>query len=154
MSIEQKTTPGPQSSTARPGSGVPLITDLVIAGSSAVCAFVTWLVLVPWGGVDLTVAGSTGDIQRIGPVAVVIAALVAGLAGVGSLRLLERWTSRPLTIWTVAAAVILILSLLGPLGATSAAAAGSLLALHGVVAAPLIVAVHRSRRACRALDRR
>ena len=125
-------------------SAVPLSVDLVVVGAAVVCATVLWATVALWGGVDLEVR-SGGTVREIGGAAVAgVTALVAVL-GMGLLRLLERRTARAPRTWTVVALAVLAVSLLGPLGATSAAATGTLLALHAVVATVLLVAAHRSR---------
>ncbi|MCK0112978.1 DUF6069 family protein [Ornithinimicrobium sp. F0845] len=120
-------------------------TDLVAVGAAVVCVVVMWLCLAVWSGVDLTVTLGE-ETREIQGVAVVMGAAVAGLLGVGTLRLLERIMLRALQIWTVIAIAVTLVSALGPLSATSAAATGVLLAMHAIVAVVLIVSMHRIRR--------
>src|SRR5689334_6042682 len=87
---------------------------VVVVG--AVCGLIAWTMLGPVAGHDLVVRlGPNGATQRVGPVAVIVTALVAGLAGWGLLAILERLTTHARTIWTVLAFVVLAVSLLGPL---------------------------------------
>ncbi len=134
-----------QNTTTRSSVSPPWTTDLVAVGAAVVCALVTWFCTVHLADLELTVERGS-DVQRIGGGAVAVTAGLAALIGLASLRLLERVTSRSLGIWTVLAAVVTALSLLGPLSATSTAATGALLSLHGVVAAVVIASAHASRR--------
>lgn len=136
----------------RPRTAVRWSTDLVVVGAAIACALVAWLFTAGLAGVDLAVV--QGDqLRQIGGLAVAITAGVAATAGVISLRILERLTSKAVTVWTWAAVVVTLGSLLGPLSATSAAATGMLACLHGVVAAVVIVALRRSRRRSGAVTR-
>jgi hypothetical protein len=107
-----------------------------------------WAVAVPVAGVHLTVRlGSAATSQHIGPAAVVIACLLAGLAGWALLALLERQTPRAAVIWTAVAVVVLVVSLLaGPLGGVTTAAKIALACLHLLFAAVLIVGLRRTAR--------
>ncbi|MFC4117955.1 DUF6069 family protein [Nonomuraea zeae] len=103
-----------------------------------VAALALWAVAVPVAGVTLTVQ-TGGTPQTTGPVAVMVASLLAGLAGWALLAVLERWTARPTRIWTIIALVVLALSLLGPIGsAVGTAATLVLLLMHLVVGAVLV----------------
>lgn len=124
---------------------VPVGTDLVIAGAAVLCALIVWSLTAWLGGITVVVNTGSGT-QSIGGVAVAVTAAVAALVGLVVLRLLERVTGKALTIWTVVAVAVALLSLFGPLAATSVAATGVLLTLHGVVAAVVIVGAVRSRR--------
>ncbi len=75
-----------------------------------------------------------------------IVAVLTGLAGWALLTVLERLTKRARTAWTAIALVLLLVSLAGPLSATTPAATVGLAALHLVVAAVLIIGLRRSRR--------
>jgi Family of unknown function (DUF6069) len=102
-----------------------------------------WLVQGPLTGVDLIVRTGNG-FTSVGPAAVVIASLVAGLAGWALLALLERVTPRPRRAWRLVAAAVLLISILGPLtAATTLPAKGALVAMHAVVGVLLIVGLPR-----------
>ena len=126
--------------------GVPWSRDLVVVGAAVVCAWVTWWLAVTIGSVDLVVWAGPG-VQRVGGVAVAISAAVGSLAAMLALRVLEAWTSRALRIWTVLAVLVLLVSLLGPLSAVTSVAKGTLIGLHALVAAVVVVAARRSRAA-------
>lgn len=113
-----------------------------VLAAAAICATITWLAVHIGGGVELTV----GSGQRIGAVAVAVTAVVAAGAGWLALALVERWSARPRRTWTVLAVAAFVVSLLGPLGGTTPAAKGGLLALHSVVAAVVIVGLRRTAR--------
>ncbi|OCI30082.1 DUF6069 family protein [Oerskovia enterophila] len=101
--------------------------------------------VVVWGagtalGVEAVAQGAAGD-MRIGAVTVILTALLVGLAGWGVRAVLRRFgtpragrTAGERT-WMVACAVVLLASLLGPLGAASVSATVLLAALHVTVGA-------------------
>ena len=101
-------------------------------------ALAVWLAAVPLAGVDLQVRMS-GTTEDVGPVSVVVSALLAAVAGLGCLAVLRRITKRPARIWTLLASAVLVLSLSGPLGqAVGTGATVILVAMHLAVAAVLI----------------
>ncbi|MEV0005415.1 DUF6069 family protein [Micromonospora sp. NPDC050980] len=103
-----------------------------------------WAVAVPLAGVELTVRGG-GVEQRVTPVAVAVSTLLAGLAGWALLALLERFTGRARPVWTVVAALVLLLSLLGPLtGGAGRSATATLLVLHLLAGAVLLPGLRRT----------
>ena len=118
--------------------------DLVTVAAAAICALVTWLP-ARLSGLTVTVRSGSQH-QHVTGVAVVVAATLAAAAALGVLRVMERLSSRALGWWTVGVLGVLVVSSLGPLNATSAAAAGLLLGLHAVVAAVVLAAAWRSRR--------
>ncbi|MBQ1042966.1 MULTISPECIES: DUF6069 family protein [unclassified Micromonospora] len=112
--------------------------------AAAAAPLLGWLVAVPLAGVDLVARTGSTD-QRVTPVAVVVSALLAGLAGWALLALLERLTARARTVWTVVAGLVLLVSLLGPLGgAVGAAARLTLVAFHLLAGAVLITGLRRT----------
>lgn len=136
MSDKSKT--GTQTST--PVRRGPRALGVVVA---VVAAAAVWVVAVPVLGVDLQVTAGTDEAQLVGPGSVVVASLVAALAGWGLLEVLERVTSRGRTIWTVIATVALAGSMLGPLAGTTAATTVSLAVMHLAVGVVLITALRR-----------
>jgi hypothetical protein len=136
------------STTTRAGPGartdVPWATDLVVTGAAVICALVMWLTAVQMGGVDPVVA-INNEPRRISVVSVVVSAAVAALVGLSVLRCLERFSPRGIRIWSVFALGVAALSALGPLSVTPVETRGTLLGLHGVVAAVVIVGARRSR---------
>ncbi|MEE6262661.1 DUF6069 family protein [Plantactinospora sonchi] len=118
-------------------------TGVVVA--TVVAAEAVFFTLDGLAGVDLAVR--TGDtVAAVGAGAVAAAAGVAALVGWGLLALLERITARARRIWTVVAVVVLVGSLLGPLGGVDPAARLGLVALHLVCAGVLIVGLPRAGR--------
>ena len=116
---------------------------LLTIGLAALAGLTAWFLLAEAAGLDL-IARTPTSTSRVGPFAVVMAALIAGFAGWGLLALLERVSSGPArTIWTVIAAAVLLLSLLGPLGGVGAAAVMGLMCLHLVVGLVLIAGLPR-----------
>ncbi|GAA3777108.1 DUF6069 family protein [Micromonospora maritima] len=113
--------------------------------AATVATLLGWVVAVPLAGVDLTARAGGGGEQRVTPVAVAVSTLLAGLAGWAVLALLERFTGRARTIWTVIAVLVLLVSLLGPVGAGAGRAATvTLVALHLVAAAVLVPGLRRT----------
>ncbi|MFT4297113.1 MAG: DUF6069 family protein [Micropruina sp.] len=121
-------------------------TELVGACAAAICALVLWTTLVPLGGLDLAADLGGGTIKQIGALDVGLAAFGAGLVGLLALRLLERFTAKAVTIWTVAAGVVLAASYVGAAMATSTAAMWALVSLHTLVGVVIIAVGVRSRR--------
>jgi hypothetical protein len=93
-------------------------------------------------GVDLVV-GADGGERRVENLAITLTSLVVGLLGWGLLELLEKRSARPRRTWTLIATAVLLVSLLGPLGAATAGAALALLSLHLVVGGILIWGLRR-----------
>ena len=108
----------PQATT---GSRVSWSTELVGAAAAVACALVLWATLVPLGGLELA-ADMGGSVKQIGVLDIALTAFGAGLVGLLALRVLERFTGRAVTIWTVTALVVLVLSYGGALMAVSTAA--------------------------------
>lgn len=116
---------------------------LTVIGAPA-AALAVWALAVPVAGTALTVRMGDGT-QSVGPVPVVVASLLAGLAGWALLAVLERFASRPGRIWTIVALVVLALSLLGPVGSgVGTVATLVLVLLHLVVGAVLVPGLARS----------
>ncbi|MET7750796.1 DUF6069 family protein [Micromonospora sp. NPDC005367] len=120
----------------------------ITVAAGAASALLLWVVKDPWAGIDLAVR--QGDTTRhIGPVAVVVAALTAGLAAWGLLALLERTVGHPVRTFRIIALVVLVLSLAGPLGGgVDINSRLALLAMHLTVGAALILGLP-GRRNCR-----
>ena len=116
----------------------PLPVWLVGAAALAV-ALALWVIAVPVAGVELR-AGTPP--QSIGIASVVVTTLVVTLAAWGVRTLLRRRTP---VAWWLTCGIVLLVSLLGPLGATSPAATGTLLALHLGVGAVLALGLDPRR---------
>jgi len=129
--------------TAQP-TRTSLSRNAITVTGAAVGALALWLVETRLIGVDLAVR--TGDVvQPVTGVSVVATALVAGLAATLSAWLLTRLAPRRCrTVWTVLASAVLLVSLLGPLGATSLAAVVSLVGLHLLVGLALLLGLRGS----------
>ncbi|TDC95576.1 hypothetical protein E1292_39195 [Nonomuraea deserti] len=115
---------------------------LTVIGASA-AALAGWVLAVPVAGIALTVRMG-GGMQQVGPAAVVVASLLAGLAGWALLAVLERFASRAGRPWTIVALAVLALSLLGPLGSAAGTTATLVLVLlHLIVGAVLVPGLAR-----------
>lgn len=125
---------------ARPRLGA----DLATGGLAVLAALFTWGAWTQLAGVDLT-AHSGDAIRTVGAVGVAASTVLIALAGIGSLRFLEKRWQRGVTAWTVLAVAILVLSFPGPVGATSVAAGLGLASLHLVVGVVLLVGLRRPR---------
>ncbi|WP_240696575.1 DUF6069 family protein [Cellulosimicrobium funkei] len=93
-------------------------------------------------GVDPAVRTATGT-QTVGVVAAVVVTLVVGYAGWGVRALLGRLRSGGRRPWLVTCGVVLLVSLLGPLGAVTPGAVALLVVEHLTVGATLTLALRR-----------
>jgi hypothetical protein len=116
----------------------------VLAATAA--TLVVWVIADPLAGVDLAArTAASSESVPVGPVAVVVSTLLAGLAGWGLLAVLERFTSKPARAWTVIALAVLLLSLIGPFGSGVGTTSKLVLAsMHLVAGAVLIPVLARS----------
>jgi len=132
--------------------------NVVVAGSrwkgrplavvaAVVAALVVYLLITQAFGQDLRTPGMSGKgATELNIGAVLLVSALASLAAWGLLAVLERFTARARTIWTVVAVVGLVLSLAGPMSGTGITT-GNRLALalmHVVVGAVLIVLMRRA----------
>ena len=116
---------------------------LGVLGATLAAAAV-WALAVPGLGVHLMTRFGSGDAQTVGLGLVVTASLMGSLAGLGLLVVLEKVTSRAVTIWTSVAVVVLLASLSLPLVAgTTTSAKGALALMHVAVASVLIATFRR-----------
>lgn len=118
---------------------------LAVLGA-VLAALAVWVIAVPLLGVDLRVSMSPGgsDVQTVSTPFVVAASLLVSLLGWALLALLERRTARAATIWTVVAAVVLLLSLGSPLSSGTTAATKVTLALMHIAVAAVLIPTLRS----------
>jgi len=101
------------------------------------------VIAVPVLGVHLMTRFGNQDAQTVGLGLVLTAALVGSLAGLGLLVVLEKVTSRAVTIWTAVAVVVLLASLTLPLVAGTTTPAKVALALMHVAVASVLIATFR-----------
>jgi Family of unknown function (DUF6069) len=115
---------------------------ITVIGAPA-AALATWALVVPLAGITLT--ARTGDsTQTVGPVAIAVTSLLAGLAGWLLVAVLERFVARPGRIWAFSAPAVLAASLTGPLSSgVGAAAVLALILLHLVVAVVILLGLVR-----------
>jgi hypothetical protein len=110
---------------------------LAIVGAAA-AALLAWVISRPFTTMPVRL-GSGHHIERIGPVTVVVVATMVGLAGWGLLALLERCTAHARRTWSIAAVVVLVISLGGPFDAgTGGGTKVALVCMHLAVAGILI----------------
>ena len=111
---------------------------LAVVGAAA-ASLAVWAIAGPLAGVQLRVHLGPRT-EPVGPAAVIIASILAGLAAWALLALLERFTPRARAAWTGTALAALALSLAGPL--SSGTTTGGKLALAGmhVAAAAVLLA--------------
>jgi len=135
----------PTTSARRPRP-VPVWT---VVAAAAAAALAVWCVAVPLTGATLAVAGSRGT-TTIGPAAVAGTAVVAALLAWPVRAVLARSGHGPhVLVWRLTCAVVLLLSLVGPLGATTAAGSCALVAMHVAVGAVVVVGLDPRRTAVR-----
>lgn len=115
-----------------------------VAVGAALAAMAVWVLTVPLGGVEL-VAGTPP--VTVGPVSVVVVAVLATLAGWAVRALLVRRVpaNRTVAWWRATCLVTLGISLVGPLGAASLPALGALVAMHVSVGAAVLVGLDPRR---------
>jgi hypothetical protein len=129
-------------------SRVAWSTDLAILIPAAICPLVLWVCAVEGADMELTV--TAGDRTRdVGAVAVALTGGLNALLAVSILRALERRTREAFRIWTLVCIAGFVVSLAGPMTATSWEAAATLVAMHAIVAAVIIGAGRRTRAAPR-----
>jgi Family of unknown function (DUF6069) len=115
---------------------------ITVIGAPAV-ALATWALEVPLAGITLTARSGSGT-QTVGPAAIALTSLLAGLAAWALVTVLERFAARPGRIWMISAPAVLAASLTGPLGSgVGAAAVLALILLHLVVASVLLLGLLR-----------
>lgn len=142
MSTSASKVPQAAGSTTR---GRPAQSRLVAVLSATAAATAVWLIVDPVLGNDLRIemAADPARVMDVGLGLVVVTALLSSLAGWGLLELLERFRSDGARLWAIAAVVVTVLSLSGPLvGAITAATTVALIAMHlavAVVLVPLLV---------------
>ena len=120
----------------------------ITVAAGAVGALLLWVVNDPWAGIDLAVR--QGDAaQHIGLAAVVVTALIAGLAAWGLLALLGRTVRHPVRTFRIIALIVLALSLVGPLGSgVDLSSRLVLLGMHVTIGMALIIGLP-GRQNCR-----
>ncbi len=124
---------------------------LTAVAAAAGAAMMTWILIEPLAGFDLRAPVFDGSAKSIdiGPGLVIINSAVPTLVGWGLLAMLERWTSRPRSIWTTVAMAGLMISLAGPMLGEGVSLTNRwfLELLHMVVAAVYIPLMRRTARA-------
>lgn len=134
-----------QSVEKRTGSGTRAWRDdLPVAATAALVAGLGWAA-ARLCGVDLAVRAGTGT-QHVNMVSVAVTAVVVTMVGGGLLRVLERRTPAALRLWSMIAAVVLLVSMVGPLGARTAPAGLVLAGLHLLVGGVVLVGLTRRGR--------
>ncbi len=111
--------------------------EAAIALEAMLAALVAWALWSSVGDVELVV-GTPPDLTHVGVGAAVATALVVAVAGALALRAFEAASRRGRTWWTVLAAAVWVLSLVGPFGASDATAWMALTSLHLVVGAVVL----------------
>lgn len=116
--------------------------DAAVAVVAASLAALAWAGARAAGTV-LEVRSGSGT-SHVNVVSVVVVALVGAIAGAGLLRVLERRTTQARRVWTLLAAAVLAVSLVGPTAATRLSAGLVLAGLHLLVGAVVIAGLRRT----------
>jgi hypothetical protein len=117
----------------------------VLAATAAAAA--VWILAGPVAGAALDIEQAGQDQpQHIGLGPVIFAAASAALLGWGLLALLERFTSKARTAFTITAAAVLLVSLTGPMAGTTSGTTTALMCMHLAVGAALIPLLARTTR--------
>ena len=104
-------------------------------------AALVWAVEVPLAGLDLVVGSGAGR-QTVGLAAVLVVSGLAAVLGAAAWALVAG-LGRGTRTWTVLACVVLLASLVGPLGAATAGAWLALTCLHLSLGAVVILGLAR-----------
>jgi len=128
---------------ARPPTNNVIRTRVLGVVGATLAAAGVWVVAVPVLGVHLMTRFGNQDAQNVGLGLVLTTGLVGSLAGLGLLVVLEKVTSRAVTIWTAVAVVVLLASLSLPLVAGTTTSAKVALALMHVAVASVLIATFR-----------
>ena len=143
----QETTHATTWDTARGTTGRRRKVRLAAVAGAVLAALAVWSVAEFGFGIDLRApaSGAQGS-HDVAAVNVIVASLVASLAGWALLAALERWTPRARRTWTAIAALALVASLAGPLSGSGITAGNRawLAAMHVVVGAVLITVLSRT----------
>ncbi|WIM93346.1 DUF6069 family protein [Actinoplanes oblitus] len=119
---------------------------LITVAAGTAGALLLWAVNDPWAGHDLLVRQG-GTVQHVGPVAVAVTALFAGLAAWALLAVLERTVRHPTRTYRIITSILLVLSLAGPLAGIGIGTRLALTAMHLTVGLALILGLP-GRRHC------
>jgi len=127
-------------------------------GGAIMAALAVWFVAAVVLGLDLRRPAASADEQAetLKSFEVAMAAAVGSLAGWALLAVLERLTSRPRRVWSVIAAVAILVSLSGPLSGSAITTTNRLVlvVMHLVVGAVVISALAQTAKASRTTGRR
>lgn len=129
--------------------GARIRSRLIAVAAAVVAAVAIWVIAVPVFGLELVAPPGPDETapQAVPFGAVVMASLVASLAGWALLAVLERFLSRARTVWTVVASIVMVLSLAGPLlgdAGVPVACRITLALMHVAVGAVLITQLPKS----------
>jgi hypothetical protein len=114
--------------------------SLAVVAAGMAAGLAVWAV-VRLAGVDLTVESGSGTTQ-VDVVDVLLATLVAGLAGWGAFALLLRW--RRARWWPFVGSTALAISIIGPSYLADGISAVSLICMHVAVGVVLITGFMRA----------
>ena len=138
-----KVAPLPNSAGRMPAGRLWLLA-LAAAGVAAVVNLLIWMLAgvlnIP---LNIQMGGPAAPVVPLSAVLVIVMSVVPALAGAALVWLLGRITARPFRWFAIIAAVVLLLSLAGPLMLAVTLANKLLLCLMHVVAAGVIVGVLR-----------
>src|SRR5438105_6941082 len=117
---------------------------LGVAGAT-LAAVAVWALATPILRTSLVIQFGDGAPQTIGMELVVIGSLTGSLLGLGSLLVLEKFSSRARAIWTAVAIGVLLVSLSLHLVAGSTASTKAALALMHLAVASVVIPTLRRR---------
>lgn len=118
---------------------------IITVAVAVVLGLIGWTIASPVLGVPMRVRVTPdAPVIEVNIFSVLIAGLLVGLIGAGLLALLERFTTRARLVWTIAAVVVLLVSLAGPLGGVKPSTVVALICLHLLVGGVLIVGFGRT----------
>ena len=119
---------------------------LLVVVAAVLAALAVWAVAAYGVGVDVHAPQTADPAPQVGAANIVVVSAAASVAGWGLLAVLERLTERAAHVWAMIAAVVAVVSLIGPLTTPGFTGAGRvvLALLHLVVGAVVIPLLYRS----------
>ncbi|SDS77325.1 DUF6069 family protein [Actinoplanes derwentensis] len=112
---------------------------LIVVVGAVLATVLVWAIGEPVLGHDLVVTGPGQPATDLGLSQIAFIAAASSLLGWAALAILERFTARALTVWTIAALLVLAVSFVPFLSVEATTGSKVVLALtHAVLAAVLI----------------
>ncbi len=126
------------------------MTRVLAVGAAVLISLAVWALAEFTFGIALEEqsAPGSGSPDLVNPVSVIVASAVGSLAGWALLAVLERFTASAMTVWTVVAVAVTVLSLGGPLTSPGITGEGRVVLslIHLLVGGAVITIFRRTSR--------